>query len=196
MPTLEQIQGKVKQLQAQAEALIAKQADNCPRRHPKTHGRARTDERGHRRALCDEKASGPSGRRGGARVTPRSGQEPSDHDRPKKATESTLGPAKGKLPPKYRDPKTGATWSGHARPPAWIASARDRTKFLIDGASAAVSANGVSKAKTALKKTSATVGAVARKGQEQRSFASEISRSEERRDVEWTRPRAGLAGGG
>ncbi len=34
---------------------------------------------------------------------------------------------------KYRHPKSGATWTGHGRAPAWIASARDRTKFLIDG---------------------------------------------------------------
>ncbi|CAB3757017.1 H-NS family nucleoid-associated regulatory protein [Paraburkholderia humisilvae] len=39
--------------------------------------------------------------------------------------------ANGKLPPKYRDPKTGATWSGHARPPAWIKNVKDRSKYLI-----------------------------------------------------------------
>jgi DNA-binding protein H-NS len=39
--------------------------------------------------------------------------------------------AKGKLPPKYRDPKTGATWSGHARPPAWIKNVKDRSPYLI-----------------------------------------------------------------
>lgn len=39
---------------------------------------------------------------------------------------------KSKLPAKYRDPKTGAEWSGWARPPAWIANVKDRTKFLID----------------------------------------------------------------
>ncbi|WP_375508490.1 H-NS family nucleoid-associated regulatory protein, partial [uncultured Caballeronia sp.] len=38
----------------------------------------------------------------------------------------------GKLPAKYRDPKTGATWSGWARPPAWIKDVKDRTKYLID----------------------------------------------------------------
>jgi DNA-binding protein H-NS len=45
----------------------------------------------------------------------------------KRASKSAVGAAKtpvasanGKLAPKYRDPKTGATWSGHARPPAWI----------------------------------------------------------------------------
>ncbi|MEM5389962.1 H-NS family nucleoid-associated regulatory protein [Paraburkholderia phymatum] len=62
--------------------------------------------------------------------------------------------AKGKLPPKYRDPKTGATWSGHARPPQWIANAKDRSKFLIDGSSA-VSA-------PAAKKTAAKAGAYVR----------------------------------
>lgn len=33
--------------------------------------------------------------------------------------------------PKYRDPKTGATWSGKGRAPAWIANARNRDLFLI-----------------------------------------------------------------
>ncbi|WP_325085937.1 H-NS histone family protein [Burkholderia contaminans] len=33
---------------------------------------------------------------------------------------------------KYRDPKTGATWSGKGRAPAWIATARNRDRFLIE----------------------------------------------------------------
>jgi DNA-binding protein H-NS len=41
--------------------------------------------------------------------------------------------SKGKLPPKYRDPKSGATWSGHARPPAWIKDVKDRSRYLIAG---------------------------------------------------------------
>lgn len=32
---------------------------------------------------------------------------------------------------KYRDPKTGATWSGRGRAPAWIANAKNRAKFLV-----------------------------------------------------------------
>ncbi|MFM0498594.1 H-NS family nucleoid-associated regulatory protein [Paraburkholderia caledonica] len=43
---------------------------------------------------------------------------------------------RGPQPALYRDPKTGATWSGRARAPAWIANAKDRSKFLIDGATA------------------------------------------------------------
>lgn len=38
---------------------------------------------------------------------------------------------KGAGQAKYADPKTGATWSGFGRAPAWIASAKDRTKFLV-----------------------------------------------------------------
>ncbi|MGF6786114.1 H-NS family nucleoid-associated regulatory protein [Paraburkholderia sp. 35.1] len=41
-------------------------------------------------------------------------------------------PAQGKAAPKYFDPKTGATWSGVARPPAWIKDAKDRSVFLIE----------------------------------------------------------------
>ena len=37
--------------------------------------------------------------------------------------------AKSELPPKYMDPKTGATWSGRGRAPAWLG--KNRTKFLI-----------------------------------------------------------------
>lgn len=45
------------------------------------------------------------------------------------------GAVKGPRPAKYRDPETGATWSGWARPPAWI-KGKDYALFLIDGASA------------------------------------------------------------
>ncbi|MDB0543316.1 H-NS histone family protein [Ralstonia solanacearum] len=37
--------------------------------------------------------------------------------------------AKNAVPPKYQDPKTGATWSGRGRAPAWIGKNRER--FLI-----------------------------------------------------------------
>lgn len=41
-----------------------------------------------------------------------------------------------KLPPRYRDPATGATWSGRGRPPRWIVAAeaegKSRDEFLIE----------------------------------------------------------------
>jgi DNA-binding protein H-NS len=47
------------------------------------------------------------------------------------ADAAAKGPAKSKtsLPPKYQDPKTGATWTGRGRAPAWLGKNRDR--FLI-----------------------------------------------------------------
>ncbi|AOJ85011.1 DNA-binding protein [Burkholderia savannae] len=33
--------------------------------------------------------------------------------------------------PRYRDPETGATWTGRGRAPAWI-TGQDRDPFLID----------------------------------------------------------------
>ncbi|MEK2602927.1 H-NS histone family protein [Burkholderia arboris] len=39
--------------------------------------------------------------------------------------------AKVSVEAKYRDPKTGATWSGRGRAPTWIKDAKNRNRFLI-----------------------------------------------------------------
>ncbi|MBC8742795.1 H-NS histone family protein [Paraburkholderia sp. UCT31] len=74
---------------------------------------------------------------------------------------------KSGLPPKYRDPKTGATGSGHARPPAWIANVKDRTRFLIADGDAAVAATSgaAGKAKAAVENALAVGTAGAHTGQ-------------------------------
>ncbi|WP_321849701.1 H-NS histone family protein [Burkholderia diffusa] len=46
-----------------------------------------------------------------------------------KSAKQTQAPAEAK----YRDPKTGATWSGRGRAPAWIKDAKNRNRFLIEG---------------------------------------------------------------
>ena len=47
------------------------------------------------------------------------------------AGRKTSGPrAGGKVPPKYRDPSTGQTWTGRGKAPKWI-DGKDRNKFLI-----------------------------------------------------------------
>ncbi|RGE40923.1 H-NS histone family protein [Comamonas testosteroni] len=38
--------------------------------------------------------------------------------------------AGSKVEPKYRDPVSGATWTGRGKPPKWIAD-QDREKFAI-----------------------------------------------------------------
>ncbi|WP_338638381.1 H-NS histone family protein [Burkholderia pyrrocinia] len=40
--------------------------------------------------------------------------------------------ARAPVAPKYQDPKTGATWSGRGKAPQWIASAKNRDRFLIE----------------------------------------------------------------
>ena len=46
------------------------------------------------------------------------------------SSKRTTSRKSGGLPPKYRDPKTGKTWSGRGRTPAWIGKRRE--KFLIE----------------------------------------------------------------
>lgn len=89
-------------------------------------------------------------------------------------TAADLGDAKGKpgrraaarpaVAPKYRDPGSGQTWSGRGRPPAWIAAAKDRSVYLIDGAparnakaarKASAKVGGTRRAKPAAKKRAA-----------------------------------------
>ena len=69
--------------------------------------------------------------------------------------------------PKYRDPKTGATWTGFGRAPGWIASAKSRDAFLIGGhSSETTSSSAPAKAaasKRAAKKAAAKAGNAAKK---------------------------------
>lgn len=44
---------------------------------------------------------------------------------------SGLGTPRVAVAAKYRDPETGATWSGRGKPPSWIVG-KDRQQFLID----------------------------------------------------------------
>src|SRR5471030_2249911 len=117
MATLEQIQARMKKLQAQAEALLARQAQaavNQIRSIMLKHGLTTADIEARAKARREAMGAVAS---------------------PAVKASSHAPTANGKLPAKYRDPKTGATWSGHARPPAWIKDVKDRTKFLMGGAS-------------------------------------------------------------
>jgi DNA-binding protein H-NS len=125
MPTLEQIQTKLKKLQAQEESLIAKRTQsvlNDIRKLMDTHGLTTADIDAHWSS-----AKNGSGRPAGSTTKLKS--------KPTAKAKSGKAVANGKLPAKYCDPKTGATWSGWARPPLWIKDVKDRSKFLISGRS-------------------------------------------------------------
>ena len=138
MATLESLQAKIQRLQAQADALRAKKSSAVIEKIKSLmaeHGLTTADVDAHT---------------GGKKRGPKPGAKAA-----KNAAQAT-SKTKGKLPPKYLNQKTGETWSGHARPPAWIANVKDRSKFLIaGGAQATVAANkgSVGKAKAAVKKT-------------------------------------------
>ncbi|NPT34236.1 H-NS family nucleoid-associated regulatory protein [Paraburkholderia xenovorans] len=121
--TLEAMQAKIKKLQAQADALIAKQSSGVIekiRELMAKHGLTTAD--------IDAHAGGKQ--------------------RAKHATAKTAAkPAKSVA--KYQDPKSGATWSGHGRAPQWIAAAKNRDKYLVDAGTAAVKPPPAKKAKSA-----------------------------------------------
>jgi DNA-binding protein H-NS len=49
-----------------------------------------------------------------------------------KAPKGKTGPKSGgKIAAKYRDPATGATWSGRGKTPKWINGAADRSAYAI-----------------------------------------------------------------
>jgi DNA-binding protein H-NS len=87
---------------------------------------------------------------------------------------------------KYRDPKSGQTWTGHGRPPAWIVGAKDRDAFLIDAPAAPTAAKKARVAKpakaakpaktpkAAAKKRAAKPAARGRKGRAAKTPAVEI----------------------
>jgi DNA-binding protein H-NS len=115
MPTLEVIQEKLKKLQAQADVLIAKKAQSALdqiRRLMLEHGL--TTEDIEEKAKVRREAKEDSGL--GIAI--------------KRKASNALG---SKVAPKFQDPKSGATWTGRGSAPAWIAKAKNRTRFLIQG---------------------------------------------------------------
>ena len=69
--------------------------------------------------------------------------------------------SKSKKPAKYMDPKSGATWSGLGRIPAWIAKAKNRDAFLIGKPTAAEAPKATSAAKSPGNRAGAKVTAKA-----------------------------------
>lgn len=121
MPTLEAIETKIRRLQEQAEAMRAKKAAVTLDRIVELMSKNGI-------SVADIEAY-VGNKNSGAR-----------HGKP--ATTRTSSVAV-----KYLDPKTGATWSGRGRAPGWIANAKNRARFLVDGNAVIPSASAVSKVK-------------------------------------------------
>jgi DNA-binding protein H-NS len=109
MSSLERIQAQIAKLQARADELIVKQSSTVIARI-----REIMDKHGLTTADIDSYVGGKKQTGIGTAAG-------------KSSSGSSISNAK------YRDPKTGATWTGHGRAPAWIASAKDRSRFLVSG---------------------------------------------------------------
>lgn len=109
MATLESLQQKIAKLQAQAETVMRKQSTAVI---AQIHGLMKK----HGLTLDDLRSGAGTSKA----ATKTAGKSPS---------------GKSASVARYRDPKTGAEWTGHGRAPAWIAKAKNRDRFLIDSRS-------------------------------------------------------------
>ena len=121
MPTLEAIEAKIRRLQEQAEAIKVKKASATLNRIVElmqSSGVTVADIEAHL-----------GGKKRGVKAS------------------KTPAADTAAVAAKYMDPKTGAKWSGRGRAPSWIAKARNRNRFLVDGNASNSSAATGSKAK-------------------------------------------------
>jgi DNA-binding protein H-NS len=164
MVTLKALQDKIAKLQAQAEAVAKKESSAVfgkIRELMEKHGLTLDDIASHFRKPTTGKASSApktSAQSGAAKyLNPKTGATWTGHGRApawiatvkdrskflvaegRAPTESVAKKqakpgnyARGPQAPKYRDPASGATWSGRGPAPAWLASAKDRNAYLID----------------------------------------------------------------
>jgi DNA-binding protein H-NS len=158
MATLEAIQARIQKLQVQADSLRKKSKQSVI---AKIHDLMLKNE------LTLEDIGNPTGR--ASKVTKAA--------KAKNVPASTN--AKGKLPAKYMNPKTGETWSGHARPPAWIKDVKDRSKFLISQDEASVPA-------TATKRHLKIVPTGASKGKARKKMTVAPKYRDPKSGVTWT----------
>ncbi|WP_250491263.1 H-NS family nucleoid-associated regulatory protein [Caballeronia sp. INML2] len=170
MATLEAIQARIKKLEAQAQALKAKAASGVIKqihdlmaRHEisiddvagfvgKASGKTKANAVGKAdstKYVDPQTGASWSGRgRAPAWIANASdrtaflaagaGEAPV---RAKVSVKRRIAARKGPQPALYRDPVSGLTWSGFGRAPGWIASAKDRSAFLIEKDSAAGASN-------------------------------------------------------
>jgi DNA-binding protein H-NS len=193
MATLKALQEKIAKLQAQAEAVAKKESSAVfgkIRELMEKHGLTPDDIAAHfRKPFADRKsaAATKSSTVGAAKyVDPKTGASWTGHgrapawianakNRDKFLAGSETTPAtvteknpkagnyvRGPQAPKYRDPMSGETWSGRGRAPAWLATVKDRSEYLIEKPDAASAKSLSAGAKSTTKKV-ATKKAVAKK---------------------------------
>ena len=83
----------------------------------------------------------------------------------------------------FRDPKSGATWSGHGRASGWLAGASDRSKFLIAKAAEPAATAKAKTAKSAPAKKAIAKKVVTTKASTKKAASTKVRLLNERGDV-------------
>lgn len=117
MVTLDAINQKIAKLQKQAEVMVEKQS---------SVGLAKIRDLMHKHGLNLADIERFVGKRRGRKPGVKAAN----------GAAKSLHPNAHPVAPKYADPKTGATWTGRGRAPAWIRDVKDRSKFLIEAGAA------------------------------------------------------------
>ncbi|WP_296660765.1 H-NS family nucleoid-associated regulatory protein [Paraburkholderia sp.] len=143
MITLDAIQLKIAKLQKQAAAIAEKQT---------SIGLERIRDLMHKHGLSLADIESFVGKKRGRKPSVKVGN----------GMTKSAGKKMQTVAPKYADPKSGATWSGRGRAPAWIRDVKDRTRFLIDGNEG--------------KKAAGTKAAVGKKAPVKRQAAKKVAR--------------------
>ena len=135
MVTLDAINQKIAKLQKQAEVMVEKQS---------SIGLAKIRDLMHKHGLSVADIERFVGKRRGRKPGVKAAN----------GAAKALHPNAHSVAPKYADPKTGATWTGRGRAPAWIRDVKDRSKFLIEAGAApkAASAKAAGAKKAAVKR--------------------------------------------
>ncbi|WP_269467646.1 H-NS histone family protein [Paraburkholderia pallida] len=146
MVTLDAITQKIAKLQKQAEAIAEKQS---------SIGLAKIRDLMHKHGLNLADIESFVGKRRGRKPGAKAAN----------GAAKALHPNAHPVAPKYADPKTGATWTGRGRAPAWIRDVKDRSKFLIEAGAApkAASAKTAGAKKAAAAKKAGAKTATAKK---------------------------------
>ncbi|WP_309791009.1 H-NS family nucleoid-associated regulatory protein [Caballeronia sp. LP003] len=216
MATLKALQDKIAKLQAQAEAIAKKESSAVIgkiRDLMEKHGLTPDDIAAHfRKPAASRKSSAAtkSAKPGAAKyLDPKTGATWTGHGRAPAwiansknrdkflATGNSTPTAvadkrpkagnyvRGPQAPKYRDPMSGETWSGRGRAPAWLATAKDRTQFLIEKPEVASARSESAPAKKATKnvavkkaaKKTATKAAAVKKAPTAKSAKEAVSKA-------------------
>jgi DNA-binding protein H-NS len=126
LKSYKQIQADIERLRREAESVRRREAAGVIARVKKA-----IEDYGLTAADLGLDAASPAGASGKTATKAASRQAPAKKAAAKKSARPGAGVAR------YRDPKSGKTWTGFGRVPGWLAAAKDREAFRVGAGTSA-----------------------------------------------------------